>query len=337
MSGPRLIQMMRTIDMLCSHRGATVEQVAEKLEVDKRSAYRMFKNIEDLGFVIESVKDPVENKTRKRMDREFHQKIGPINFPDIKLKPSEIISLYLLKGESKILRGNDLEKSIESAFGKIDMFAPKGMAEKLSKLQSLFLLDAKAVKNYRGKEPVIDQLTDAMLSMQTCYIRYHSFHDDTFKNFKIDPLHFFEHDGGLYLFVRAASFGNILVLAVERIDSIEPSEEVYQYPEDFDPNAYLRQTFGLIHDDPLEVEIWFDKSQVRYVKERQWAYNQEIRDNDDGSAVLKMQTSGRFEVKRWVAGFGPFAEILAPSDLRQEFKEEVRQLYLRYFQPEGPA
>ncbi len=330
MSGPRLIQMMKSIDMLCSHRGVTVEQMAYELEIDKRSAYRMLKNIEDLGFVIESEKDPVENKTRKRINRQFHQKIGHISLPDIKLSPLEIISLYLLKGESKILKGSDLEKSIESAFAKIGMFAPKGMAEKLAKLQSLFLLDAKKAKNYKGKELIIDQLTDAMLSMRTCYICYHSFHDDTVKNFRIDPLHFFEHDGGLYLFVRASSFGDILVLAVERINTLEISNEHYEYPADFNPNDYLRQSFGLVYDDPLNVEIWFDKSQARYVKERQWAHNQEIHDNKDGSIILKMQTSGRFEIKRWVAGFGPCAEILKPEDLREEFKKEVIRLYLRY-------
>jgi predicted DNA-binding transcriptional regulator YafY len=331
MSGPRLIQMMRTIDMLCSHRGVTVEQVADKLEIGRRSAYRMLNNIEDLGFVIESMRDPVENKTRKRINREFHQKLGPINVPDIKLSPSEIIALYLLKGESKILKGSDLEKSVESAFSKIGMFAPQGISEKLSKLQSLFLLDARMSKNYKGKEPVIDQLTDSMLSMQTCYVRYHSFHDDTVKNFKIDPLYFFEHDGGLYLFIRATTFDDILVLAVERIDSINPCDEHYEYPVDFDPNDYLKQTFGLIHDDPLTVKIWFDQSQARYVKERQWSHNQEIQNNKDGSIILKMKTSGRFEIKRWVAGFGAHAKILEPENLREEYKEEVRQVYSQYF------
>jgi len=324
--------MMRTLDMLCSQRGATVEQVGEELEVDKRSVYRMIKNIEDLGFLIDSFKDPVENRTRKRIDKEFHQKIGPINFPDIKLSPSEIISLYLLKGESKIIKGTDLEKTIESAFAKIGMFAPKGMAKNLSKLQSLFLLDTKMAKNYKGKEPIIDQLTDAMLSMQTCHIRYHSFYNDTVKNFKIDPLHFFEQNGGLYLFVRTTAYNDIIVLAVERIQNIEPDESYYEYPKDFDPDEYLKQSFGLIHDEPLNIEIRFLKEQARYIKERQWSYNQKIQDNEDGSIILKMQISGKFEIKRWVASFGTYAEILKPESLREEFKKDIQQLYLQYFE-----
>jgi len=44
-----------------------------------------------------------------------------------------------------------------------------------------------------------------------------------------------------------------------------------------------------------------------------------------------MQTSGRFEIKRWIAGFGPHAEILEQDDLRKEFEEDIRQLYLQYF------
>jgi hypothetical protein len=57
----------------------------------------------------------------------------------------------------------------------------------------------KFAKDYSQKEEVIDQLTDAMLLQRTCLVEYHSFGDDTVKHFKIDPLKFFEQEGGLYL------------------------------------------------------------------------------------------------------------------------------------------
>jgi len=48
--------------------------------------------------LIEDINDLIENETRKRLDRDFHQKIGPVNLPDIKFTVSELIALYLLSG-----------------------------------------------------------------------------------------------------------------------------------------------------------------------------------------------------------------------------------------------
>ena len=50
MRGANLVKLLKTIDLISSHRGATVEQIAEELEVSKRSAYRLLGVIEELGF-----------------------------------------------------------------------------------------------------------------------------------------------------------------------------------------------------------------------------------------------------------------------------------------------
>lgn len=330
MRGANLVKLLKTIDLISGRRGVTVEQIAEELEVSKRSAYRLLGVVEELGFLIEDIKDPVENKTRKRLDNEFHQKIGPISLPDIKFSPSELVALYLIKGEANSYRGSGLADNIKSAFAKISMFAPKGLATKLVKLQSLFLLDAKMAKSLSGKEDIIDQLIDAMLSNQTCYVLYHSFHDDKEKSFKIDPLHFFEHQLGLYLFVNTTSFGDIRILAAERINRVKPAGETFTYPENFVPEEKLKHTFGLIYDHPMDVEIWFSASQARYIKERIWAVNQQILDQDDGSIILKMQTSGKQELKRWILGYGCEAKVLHPEELCLEIKNEIHQLNKLY-------
>jgi len=330
MRGANIVKLLKTIDLISSRRGATVKQIAEELEVSKRSAYRQLGVIEELGFLLEDIKDPIENETRKRLDPEFHQKIGPMNLPNIKFTASELIALYLLKGEANTYRGSGLAANIDSAFTKLSMFAPSGLAEKMDKLRSIFLLDAKMSKSYAGKEEIIDQLTGAMLESRTCYVSYHSFHDDAEKNFKIDPLHFFEHQGGLYIFVNATSFNHIRVLAVERIRHVEPSGEIFVYPKDFDPEKKLQNAFGVIYDDPLEVEIWFSAAQARYIQERTWAVNQEISDQDDGSIILKMATLGWYEIKRWVLGYGAEAEILVPTKLREEIQRELVDSLKRY-------
>jgi predicted DNA-binding transcriptional regulator YafY len=135
---------------------------------------------------------------------------------------------------------------------------------------------------------------------------------------QIDPLHFFERDGGLYLFVRTTAYGDIRVLAVERIKELVKTEDDFVYPEGFDPEERLRSAFNITMDDPIEVRIRFSAGQARYIRERRWADQQMIEEEGDGSVILTLQTSGWWDVKRWVLSFGAEAEILEPIELREE-------------------
>lgn len=331
MWGANVAKILTIFDMLSTHRGATVKQISEKLEINRTNVYKWLKLIEEeFGFPILDEKDVIENKTRKRLDKDYYHQRGTKNLPDFKFSPQELIALYFLKGEAKAVNDIDLADNIKSAFTKIGMFAPKGFIKKLAKLQSLFLLDTKMTKSYAGKQEIIDQLTDAMLDNQTCYVSYHSFSDDKDKNFKIDPLHFFEHQGGLYIFVNATSFGDIRILALDRINKVEDAGEGFDYPEDFDPIERQKYAFGLISDDPMDVEIWFSADQARYIKERIWAVGQEIIEQEDGSIILKMRTSGSFEIKKWVLGYGGEAEVLGPVEFRNNLRTEIKQLQIKY-------
>lgn len=161
-------------------------------------------------------------------------------------------------------------------------------------------------------------------------VEYHSFADDKTKKYQIDPLRFFERDGGLYLIVRATRFGDIRVLAVERIGQIEATRNTYAYPVDFDPEALLDRSFGMVYDDPLEVKIWFSADQAPYIRERQWAQEQKISKRKDGSIVLWMKTSGWYDVKKWVLSFGADARVLEPVHLQDKIRNEVAKMLKGY-------
>ena len=65
-------------------------------------------------------------------------------------------------------------------------------------------------------------------------------------------------------------------MVVERIKSIEMSEKPFDWPMDFDPEAFLNKAFGLYWDDQFTAKIKFPASQARYIKERKLAEQQHI-------------------------------------------------------------
>ena len=86
----------------------------------------------------------------------------------------------------------------------------------------------------------------------------------------------------------------------------------------------MESAFDIVFDDPVKVSVWFSPDQARYIKERKWSPKQEILEQEDGSIVLKMETSGWWDVKRWVLSYGSHAKVLEPEELRKEVAGELK-------------
>jgi predicted DNA-binding transcriptional regulator YafY len=310
--------------------GTTVEELGRKLEIQKRQVYRLLESVQDdWGFVLDEEKLEGGGK-RFSLATGQHKRLSEIKVPELNLSIDEVVALHFLKGHAKLFKGTEVGDGIERAFKKLETYVPDGLGEKLERVRSLFVPSVRFAKDYAGKEALIDTLAEAILGQYTCVAEYHSFADDKTKKYQIDPLRFFERDGGLYLFVRATRFGDIRVLAVERISQIETTESYFVYPTDFDPEALLDRSFSMYYDDPLEVKIWFSADQARYIRERQWAQEQKITKRKDGSIVLWMKTSGWYDVKKWVMSFGADARVLEPEHLQDKVRNEVEKMLKGY-------
>jgi len=328
--GKNLIKLLKALDLLSKPEGTTIEELGRELGIDRRSVYRLINVIEELGFPVYDDKIDFEREKRWKLEASYLKKLPNMKIPDIHLSLPEIISLYLLRSERSLLKGTELERNMTSAFGKLSMFLPKDALSKLDKIKALFISSSKLAKDYSGKEDIIEGLTDAILKRETCIVEYHSFYDDKIKNFKIDPLHFFENDGGLYLLVNTTSFGEIRTLAVERIQKMSRTGKPFEYPDNFDAEALLESAFDIVYADPVKVKIWFSADQARYIKERNWSRKQEITDEKDGSIILTMMTSGGWDVMRWVLSYGKDAELLEPRKLRLAIASELLAAHRNY-------
>lgn len=329
MRGKLLLKLHKALKLIERPQGTSVQELRLELGIDRSSVYRLLHTIEEMGYPLYDERLALEKSKRwKLLESSPGKRRG--SFAELRLSRSELIALNFIRGYARLYIGTDLEEDINSAFDKVMSSLSPQLAAQLKKFQSLFLPNVKFAKDYSGKDDIIDSLTEAILEQKTCRIRYHSFSDDRRKKFLIDPLHFFEHRGGLYLFANATDFGNIRTLAVERIEEVEITQTGYNYPEGFDPEKWLGEAFTLYGDEPFDARIWFSSDQARYIKERTWAKQPKIIDNEDGSIILEMSTSGKWDVMRWVLGFGSQAEVLEPADLREETLAELDGAWERY-------
>ncbi|MBF0399126.1 MAG: WYL domain-containing transcriptional regulator [Desulfobacterales bacterium] len=323
MRGRQLVKFIRAVKLLARPSGATVDEIAEAIELSKRSAYRLFTTMSNLGFPVYDEKLPLDVEKHWKLDASFLKRLPDIKYPDIHLTQQEIISLYLLRSATSIFHESELDEVIQSSFEKLGLLVSDKVNKNIGKIEKLFISPSKSPKDYSEKEEIIDLLTSAILGSNTCLVKYNSFIDDTIKKFKIDPLHFFENDGGLYVLVNSTTFGNLRTLAIERIQEITITKDTFKYPKDLNAQELLSSSFDIVWGDPVDVKIWFDAKQAKYIKERRWSKTQEIKDLDDGSIILSIKTSGRWDVRRWVLSHGDSAKVLEPDDFRKEIEEEL--------------
>ena len=76
--------------------------------------------------------------------------------------------------------------------------------------------------------------------------------------------------------------------------------------------------WDVIGDDaPAEIVIRFDPTVTQRVHETRWHHSQVEELEDDGSLLWRARVSGVLEIRSWILGWGPAAEVLEPAELRE--------------------
>jgi predicted DNA-binding transcriptional regulator YafY len=183
---------------------------------------------------------------------------------------------------------------------------------------SVMLWQQRGEKDYSTHQATIKVLVEGILRRRRCRIRYRSPAAAAPKSFEYDPYRMLSVQDGLYCLGKTSTHAEITMLAVDRVVSIRLTDTPFKVAPDFDPRRYERDAFGVIWDEPMDVAIRFRSDQAPYVAERVWHPTQVVEPQTDGGLILRFRAGGKFEIVRWILGWGYAAEVLAPVELRHE-------------------
>lgn len=327
-----LVRYQKVCRLLACPTGATVQELMEGTGSSRPTVYRLLSAIESAGEVLEK-EDLGGRQVRYRLyDASLKTRDGASAF---RIAKDELIAIQFVRRHARLFRGTELEQDIDNVFRKIECSIDPKHYRLLKRVDHLFLPYFKGVKDYTsGKVTrIIDTLANAILLERICEVRYDSFSSGKNLSVRLAPLHFFEHNGGLYLFAQAEGMSDVRMYAVERFRKAELTEKPFAYPADFDPIRRLESTFTVYEEEKeTTFRIRFSAQQAPYIAERRWARKQKIETEPDGSIVLTMKTMGRWDVIRWVLGYGPEAEVLEPEEIREEITKSLVTTLKRYRQ-----
>jgi len=118
------------------------------------------------------------------------------------------------------------------------------------------------------------------------------------------------------------------------LESAQVLADSYTLPEDFDPEAHLATSWGIMAGNEIsEVVLRFTPNVKPFVLERRWHPTQKIETTPDGGCVLRVQVSEPLEMQPWIRSWGAQVEVLAPDWLRERIAAEFLQAAGQYHLP----
>jgi predicted DNA-binding transcriptional regulator YafY len=327
-------QIYQAMNLLARPEGVDVKTLQKEMGISRSSVYRLLDHLQsDMGYPLYNERDG--HRMQWKMEERYLLKLPNISLPELNLTRDDILLLSLLLGRQNPLedtRFGKVQLSLRKKLAALDSASP-GTAQSLD-VWSRFVTPLRTGRKvYRGTENNLKIIFQAIENRTVCRGRYHAFSTGRELDLQFRPLRIYEWNQGLYLFCLLESELPRRNLAVERFETISLTGDTFEAP-DFDPDDLMEKAFTVTWDDPLFVRIHFIKEAAPYVKARIWALDQSFEDREDGSTILCMNTSGQYDVFRWVLGFGSSARILEPIELAEKVVKEL-EITLQQYQSRG--
>jgi predicted DNA-binding transcriptional regulator YafY len=318
----QLIRQWAILKQIESTRWSTISDLASRHEVSTKTIRRDLAALMEAGFPLYD--ERYEGKVYWRLAEDYK------GLPLADLSLSELAALYFSRNVVGALAAPPFSSDIESAFKKIEGALPEQNIAFFQGLDSMISVRADAPKDLEQHKQTIRTLMDAIGEDWVVRMAYFSVHSQQRKDYKVHPYRLMYFRGGLYLFAYVEEYDQIRTFAVERIESLERLEEHFEKPSDFSVETYLESSFGLVKEEPFDVEILFKPDVAPYVRSRTWHPSQQVRDVGGGEIVMRLHVGGEFELGAWILSFGPSAIVLSPERLRRRIEADLTRMIDSY-------
>lgn len=288
-------------------------QLAKDLEVSRRVIFV------DRNFMLTRLGAPIE------FDRErngWYYADETWVLPGIIVTEGELLAFFLSVEVAKRYLGTGLEETLRSAVEKVSKNVKGSITVDLDTLRSHYSFSTPTLLD--SNEQALLDLHHAIASSKRVWMRYYTASRDEHTERVVHPYHLSNVRGDWYLIAYDELRQGIRNFAVGRIEEWIVHSETFKRDPGFSVGKYMASGFQAEHGGEIvDVIIRFAPQAARYVREKRWHDTQEIQEQGDGGLVLKFQTSGLGEVKRWVLQYGGEAEVIAPENLRVACRTEI--------------
>ena len=303
-------QAVRCIALLAAmaraRRGVMLRLFAEEHGWNPRAAYRDLQTLRAAGVPIEQAQG------------RYQVAEGWIPAGATDVTRDELIALFAARRWAPGLRDTAFGHALESLWSKL---ASPGRQAGLPLGEEASLRGpAAGAIDLAPHRPVIEAAREAIRRRHALRIRYRKLRGGEHERV-IEPsfLYWSPPAEALYLRAYCREREDFRWFAIHRIGAAALLEEPFARRRDLaweDARA-----FQLWHRAAAErVSIRFSPIVAGEILERRWHATQHLTEGADGSVILEMDVAAPEELERWLLGYGPDVEVLAPASLAERLR-----------------
>ncbi|MGC9455797.1 MAG: helix-turn-helix transcriptional regulator [Phycisphaerae bacterium] len=316
----RIYRLLRLITMLQSGRSRSARELAEELEVSRRTVFR------DLN-VLEMAHVPYyydQATGGYRINDHFF-------LPAVNLTLSEALAVVLLAGRVRTSQQLPPLGEAARAAVKVESALPPAIRDHVGTLVEKVNFSMAPVSAHEGHDETFEQLARAIVRRLSCRLVYISFYEKRQITTTVRPLRLVFHARAWYLIAYSVAHGEIRTFKLARIRKLTVTNRTFNSPRDVDLAEYFGDAWSMIPEGRLyNVHLHFEQKVAGNVAEVRWHHSQRVQWNEDGSMEFTATVDGLGEIGWWVLGYGDQVEVVSPKRLRRWIARTARATAAKY-------
>lgn len=229
--------------------------------------------------------------------------------------------LYSIKNES-MLKSNKYQNWL------LDTLSVGNMLIESDSLQNRILLE-----NIPAGKQYLQPIINAMKQDHKLLMTYHKFGQQESYTITIEPYAIKVFKQRWYLLAKSPKRETPSIYALDRIESLEETEETFLFPEDFDTEAFFRDCYGVLSgtgEPPQRIVIRAFAPYMNYLRTLPLHHSQEEVESTDQYADFEFYLRPTFDFRQELLAQGNDVEVLHPAKFREEMKEMLEKMLNRY-------
>ncbi|WP_353123422.1 helix-turn-helix transcriptional regulator [Dysgonomonas capnocytophagoides] len=178
-------------------------------------------------------------------------------------------------------------------------------------------------------------IIEAMRDSHKVEIMYQSYWKDHASTFEIEPYFVKIFKQRWYVVAYSEGMDKIMIYALDRIQQLSITTNIFNYPKNFNPEEYFYNCYGIINDEKVEscvAKIKTNPYQAKYLRGLPLHHSQKEITTSNDIVIFEYYIKPTFDLKKELLSMNAEIEILEPVWLREEVKEIINTMSNTYKQ-----
>ena len=181
------------------------------------------------------------------------------------------------------------------------------------------------LENVPSGQKFLNTVLESIKENVQLQVVYKSYHEENGTTFNLSPYFIKLFKQRWYLIGKS---DKIRTYALDRIMSIEKTDEHFSLPDNFNAENYFHDCYGIVNDENLKPEIIRLKvsaKQSNYLRDLPLHHSQKETERNEEFSVYEYWLKPTYDLIQEIMKYGSQIEVLSPVDFRNELSSMIEE------------